>query len=80
MIEYVIKTPEQLGAVVAGIRRARRLTQASTGKKVGLAQNAVSQLETDPSPASLQRIFKLLSALELDLVVRERAKRVAQDW
>ena len=80
-MDYPIKTSAQLGPVLAGIRRDRKLTQASIGKKVGLAQNAVSVLETASSKASLQQLFKVLSALELDLVVRDRRNQSAKaDW
>jgi len=74
-MEYPLKNPQQLGAVLQGLRRERRLTQAAAGAKVGLAQNAVSMLETNPTNASLARVFKLLSALELEIVVRDRRKR-----
>jgi HTH-type transcriptional regulator/antitoxin HipB len=76
-MEYPLKTPQQLGAVLQGLRRERRLTQAAAGAKVGLAQNAVSMLETNPTNASLARVFKLLSALELEIVVRDRRKRTS---
>ncbi len=80
-MDYPIKTSSQLGPVLAGIRRDRKLTQASIGTKVGLAQNAVSVLETASSKASLQQLFKLLSALELDLVIRDRRKQSSKaDW
>ena len=80
-MDYPIKTSAQLGPVLAGIRRDRKLTQATLGTKVGLAQNAVSVLETSSSTASLQQVFKLLSALELDLVIRDRRKRPSKaDW
>lgn len=80
-MDYPIKTSNQLGPVLAGIRRDRKLTQASIGTKVGLAQNAVSVLETASSKASLQQLFKLLSALELDLVIRDRRKQSSKaDW
>ncbi len=80
-MEYVLQNPHQLGAVLQGVRRERNLTQAIAGAKVGLAQNAVSGLETDPARASLARAFKLLSALDLELVVRDRRKnRTRSDW
>ena len=72
MTEYPIKTPQQLGSILQGYRRERKLTQQAVGVSVGLAQNAVSQIEADPGPASLARIFKVLSALGLELVVRPR--------
>lgn len=67
-----MKTPQQLGAILAGYRKERSLTQAELGAKLGVAQMVVSLLEKDPQRASLARVFKLLSALELDLVVRPR--------
>ena len=72
MKDYSIKTPQQLGAVLEGYRKDRGLTQTAVGSKVGLAQNVVSLLEKSPQRAGLARIFKLLAALELEIVVRPR--------
>ena len=72
MSEYPIRTPKQLGAILRGFRRERKLTQRAVGKNAGLAQNAISQIETDPGPASLARIARVLAALDLELVVRSR--------
>jgi HTH-type transcriptional regulator / antitoxin HipB len=81
MNDYSIKTPQQLGAILEGYRKELGLTQKSVGSKVGLAQNAVSMLETDPQHASLVRIFKLLSALDLEIAVRPRGTSLAQsEW
>jgi HTH-type transcriptional regulator/antitoxin HipB len=81
MTEYPIKTPQQLGAVLQGYRKEQRLTQLAVGAKVGLAQNAVSQIEAEPGRAGLARIFKLLAALELELVLRPRkATGRKSDW
>ncbi len=72
MKSYPIKTPQQLGAVLQGCRKAQALTQAQAGARIGLPQKAVSKLELDPSNTTLARVFKLLAALELEIVVRER--------
>jgi len=80
-MDYPIKTSAQLGPVLAGIRRSRKLTQAGIGSKVGLAQNYVSMLETTSSKASVHQLFKLLSALEVDLVIRDRRNQASKaDW
>lgn len=80
-MDYPIKTPAQLGPVLAGIRKDRKLTQAKVGKKVGLAQNYVSVLENSSSTATLQQLFKLMSALNLDLVIRDnRHQSPNTDW
>ena len=74
MTDYSIKTPQQLGAVVAGYRKQQGLSQSEVGSKVGLAQSVVSLLEKSPERAGLARIFKLLAALDLELAVRPREK------
>ncbi len=72
MTEYPIKTPQQLGAVLQGYRKERGLTQKEVGVRLGIAQNAVSQIESEPGRAGLARVFKLLAALDLEIVVRPR--------
>ena len=72
MKDYPIKTPQQLGSVLKGYRRERGLTQTDVGAKVGMAQKAVSKIELAPERAGVNMIFKLLAALELELVVRPR--------
>jgi len=79
-MDYPIKTPGQLGAVLKGFRRDRKLTQAAVGAVVGLPQNAISEIESAPDRTSLARVFKLLSALDLDLVVRPRQTGKPSDW
>ena len=80
-MEYILQNPQQLGSVVQGIRRARRLTQGAVGKRVGIRQSSVSGLEANPAPASLSQVFKLLSALDLELVIRDRSKSTGKsDW
>jgi HTH-type transcriptional regulator/antitoxin HipB len=81
MKSYSIKTPQQLGAVLQGCRKARALTQAQTGERIGLPQKEISKLELDPSNTTLARVFKLLAALELEIVVRERgAAGKSTEW
>ena len=81
MNDYSIKTPQQLGAVLEGYRKDRGLTQKDVGAKVGLAQNVVSLLERTPQRAGLARVFKLLAALDLELVVRPRKSAPRQsEW
>jgi HTH-type transcriptional regulator/antitoxin HipB len=72
MPDYPIRTPQQFGPILRGFRRERKLTQRDVGARSGLAQNAVSLLETNPAPASLARIARVLAALDLELVVRPR--------
>lgn len=65
-------TPDQLAAVLRGQRQSLGLTQKEAGAPVGLLQKTVSALETDPCGSSLASLYKLLSALKLDLVLEPR--------
>ncbi len=77
-MEFPIRTPNQLGAVLRGQRKKKKLTQADAGTNVGLRQNAVSIIEADPGRSSVGRLFKLLSALDLELVVRDKGQHRAR--
>lgn len=83
-MDYLIKTPAQLGDVMRGCRKGRRLTQRAVGDTVGLPQKAVSLIETNPGPASFERVFRVLSALGLEVVVRQAdaagPARTSADW
>lgn len=81
MKEFIIRTPRQLGPVLQGYRKTRRLTQARVGQAVGVPQGEISKLELDPSSTSVGRVFKLLAALELEVVVRPRDKNAPpSEW
>ncbi len=71
-MDYLCKTPRQLGQILKGLRRDKGITQAQAGSRIGLRQSEISSLEADPSKSSLERLFRLASTLELDFVVRDR--------
>lgn len=72
--ETVIGSPAQLAAVLRGRRNACGLTQAAAGGNVGLLPKTISALESDPGSTSVASLFKLLSALELELVLQPLPK------
>jgi HTH-type transcriptional regulator / antitoxin HipB len=81
MDDYIIRTPQQLGAVLQGYRKSQQLTQAQVGGRVGLPQKEISKLELNPTNTSLARVFKLLAALDLELVVRARDRKAPpSEW
>lgn len=72
-MEYSAHTPEQLGKVLAGFRKASGLTQQEAGSRVGMLQKSVSALEANSDNVPLRQLFKLLSALGLEIVVRRKS-------
>lgn len=66
------QTPEQLASVLRGQRQASKLTQKQAASLVGLLPKTISALESDPERASVGSLFKLLSALGLELVLQPK--------
>ena len=73
MSDFIARTPLQLGAILRGYRRERNLTQQGVGAGCGLPQAALSQIESNPTTTSLSRIYRILAALDLELVIRPRS-------
>lgn len=71
-MDYVARTPEQLGQILKSCRLERKLTQQAAGTKVGMKQSTVSVIESDAGHSSVETLYKLLSALQLELVLRDR--------
>ena len=71
-MDYVARTPEQLGQILKSCRAEQKLSQQAAGAKVGLKQGTVSVIESDASRSSVATLYKLLSALQLELVLRDR--------
>lgn len=71
-MDYTARTPGQLGPILKSRRQQRNLTQAAAAAKVGLKQATVSAVETDAARTTLETLYKLLSALDLELVLRDR--------
>lgn len=71
-MEYSAHSPEQLGKVLAGFRKSAGLTQKDVGAQVGMLQKSVSALETNPDNVPLRQLFKMLSALGLEIVIRRK--------
>lgn len=71
-MQYVARTPRQLGEVLKAFRKKAKLSQAIVGAKVGLRQATISSLETQSELSTVESLFKALSALELDLAIIDR--------
>ena len=82
MASYVATTAKQLGAVLRGFRRERGLTQQQLAARLGLAQKAISAAETHSDRVGVERLFQLLSVLDVELVLRNKttAKPPRTEW
>lgn len=73
-MDHTASTPRQLALVLRGRRQALRVTQAIAAARIGLLPKTVSALESRPERCQVASLFKLLAALELELVLRPKAR------
>lgn len=74
-MDYLIRTPAQLGDALKARRLTKELTQQEAARRVGLLPKTISALESAPERSTVESFLKLLSALELELVLRERSTK-----
>ena len=79
MNDFTIKTPQQLGAVLRGYRNSKKLNQQALGTRAALPQPVISKIESNSGRVMLSRLFKVLAALDLELVVRPKTK-TSSEW
>tara|TARA_B100002019_G_scaffold281149_1_gene284897 strand:- start:3870 stop:4145 length:276 start_codon:yes stop_codon:yes gene_type:complete len=68
-----ITDPKALSIYLRDERRRRGLSQGKVGDLVGLRQGTVSKFESMPEKMQLDTLFRLLSALELELAVKPKS-------
>jgi HTH-type transcriptional regulator/antitoxin HipB len=68
------RTPKQLGAALRRYRKKLGVSQDALGERISKRQATVSNLEAEGS-GTLETLFAVLSALELELIVQPRSKK-----
>ncbi|CAM8031927.1 Transcriptional regulator [Lelliottia nimipressuralis] len=74
-----ITTSTMLANAIRDQRKSLQLTQAETAERVGMKQTTVSGFEQNPDTSKLETLFRLLSALELELHVVPRGEKADKD-
>lgn len=80
-----ITSPELLAQAIRNARVDHNLSQQSVAELVGIKQNTVSSFENHPEKSRVETLFRLLSALNLELSISERNQPPArtgweQEW
>lgn len=73
-LETVARNPSQLGTALLRFRKQVPWTQQEVGERSGIKQSIVSQVESGTPGVRLSTLFKILAALNLELVVKNREK------
>jgi HTH-type transcriptional regulator/antitoxin HipB len=71
-MDYAALTPKQLGQILKRCRSQRGMTQLAAGSTVGLKQSTISAIEADAGRSRVASLYKLLSSLGLELVLRDK--------
>lgn len=76
-MDYLIQTPAQLGIHLRSRRHALKLTQAAVGNSLNLSQKRLSALERNPDRLTVAQLLALASAMNMEVVLRERPQRTS---
>lgn len=60
-------SPKALAQLIISQRKKLKLSQATVGELAGLKQQTVSDFERNPDTTQLNTLFRILSAVKLDL-------------
>jgi HTH-type transcriptional regulator/antitoxin HipB len=79
-VRQVITTPGQVGEILRGRRKSRRVSQDELAAKLGISQSRLSALEGDAAGLTLDRFLLLAKLLGLELVVEDRVRGAKAEW
>lgn len=74
-----VRSPKELALLVMSQRKTLKLSQAAIGDLVGLRQKTISGFENKPESTQLDTLFRILSALNLELTISAKDKPLQQD-
>jgi len=66
-----IHTADQLSVHIKSLRKARGLTQAQLGERIGVKQVRVADIERSPGSVSLDQLLQVLHALDTRLLLAD---------
>lgn len=71
-MNQLLSVPSQVDLVLRAVRKSAKLSQKQLAAKLGLSQNRVSELETDPGSMRVDQLLAVISVLGLELQVQTR--------
>jgi HTH-type transcriptional regulator / antitoxin HipB len=75
----IIHSTRELAEFTRDRRKRERLSQAEVSDRVGLRQMTVSAFESKPESTKLETLFRLLSALDLEMHVVPKGAKSKDD-
>ena len=81
-----ITTAAQLGVLLHGTRKSRKLTQTQLAARLGISQTRLSELELAPGTFSVDQLLAVCAQLGLQLLLQPRedqrplSSSTGSDW
>lgn len=76
-MDQLVYSPKSLGNAIKRQRKANKLSQDEAGSSFRLDQTTVSSIEQGAPGTRLETVFRMLAALNLEMVIR--SKKDTQD-
>jgi len=64
-MNYTINTLEQIKPILVGFRKSHGLSQKALAEKLAISQQSYQTLESAPQKVTIERLFKVLSILDI---------------
>lgn len=77
-MDYKVISPQSLGEALRAARKKKGMSQKEIGKSVGIDQPSISTIERGESSVRVDTLFRLLAALDMELVIQPRQKSLNQ--
>ena len=71
-MEQLIYSPKALGSAIKRQRKAKKLSQDAAGSAFRIEQSTVSSIEQGARGTRLETLFRMLAALDLEMVIRPK--------
>ncbi len=78
----LVHSPKTLALYVSDQRKKLKLNQTIAGGLVGLKQKTISSFENHPEGTRLETLFRILSAMNLDIHLIPKDEKIAgaKEW
>ena len=73
-MQHNVSNPLLLSTTLRALRKGKGLTQEQAGSSVGLLPKTISALENNIETVSIISLLKLVSALDLELILQHKPR------
>lgn len=82
-MEQLVFSPKSLGSSIRRHRKAKKISQTEAGSTFKIEQSTISSIEQGAPGTRLETLFRVLAALDLEMVIRSKktvTTKVKESW